>query len=106
MVAAGRLTDMLAFDVTGWELVMSGLDHGPVQSLGDAVIRATRISDGRFALELRPDCEPERLIAALRAAGATLVSLTPMRKTLEDFFVEQVRAGQAAMPPGRAVGAG
>jgi ABC-2 type transport system ATP-binding protein len=105
MVATGRLTDMLAFDVTGWELVMSGLGQSTVQSLGDAVIRATRISDGRFALELRPECEPERSIAALRAAGATLVSLTPVRKTLEDFFVEQVRAGQAAAP-GRTVGEG
>ena len=49
-----------------------------------------RIGDRRYQLELPLDPAPERLLAQLTAAGAHLVSLNPIRDTLEDFFVEQV----------------
>jgi len=47
---------------------------------------------------MTPDAEPERLAAALRAQGARLVSLNPLRATLEDFFIEQVTSRQANPP--------
>lgn len=106
MVTEGRLTEILAFDVTGWELVMAGLTADIVQSLRSAVARATRIGEGRFAIELTSECEPERIIADLRTSGASLVSLTPIRRTLEDFFVEQVRARQASPVAARTIGEG
>ena len=34
------------------------------------------------------------MIGELRADGAQLVSLNPVRHTLEDFFVKQVRAAK------------
>jgi hypothetical protein len=37
---------------------------------------------------------PERTLAELVGQGASLVSLTPMRDTLEDFFVRQVSGAQ------------
>ena len=37
---------------------------------------------------------PEQLLAELTAAGAQLVSLNPLRDTLEDFFVRQVAAAK------------
>ena len=106
VVASGRLSDILAFEVTGWELVMSRLVPESLPGVGEAVRRVTRIGDGRFALELEAGCEPERIIAALRPTGAELVSLTPIRKTLEDFFMEQVKATQAMAATGRAMGDG
>jgi len=33
---------------------------------------------------------PERILSALVFHGASLVSLTPVRDTLEDFFVQRV----------------
>ena len=56
------------------------------------VRRAVRIGEGRYTLELPLEPPPERLLAELAAAGAQLVSLNPIRQTLEDFFVEQVTA--------------
>ena len=35
---------------------------------------------------------PEQILSALTATGAQLVSLTPLRDTLEEFFVKKVRA--------------
>src|SRR5437773_7853461 len=90
LVSTGRLTEMLAFRARGWELVVAGASDALVASLGSRVRRATRISEGRYTLELPLEPPPERLLAELTATGAQLVSLNPLRDTLEDFFVEQV----------------
>jgi ABC-2 type transport system ATP-binding protein len=92
LVAAGRLTEMLAFRVRGWELVMADLTDAMVAALTPRLTRATAIGAGRFALELPLDPPPERLLVELTAAGARLVSLNPIRDTLEDLFVEKVQA--------------
>jgi ABC-2 type transport system ATP-binding protein len=92
LVTAGALSDMLAFQVRGWELVVSGLTDAVLaaaKARGD-VIRATTVGAARYALELPLDPPPEKTLAALVAQGASLVSLTPVRDTLEDFFVKQV----------------
>jgi ABC-2 type transport system ATP-binding protein len=92
LVSAGRLSEMLAFKARGWELVVSALPDDAVPSVGPVVRSVVGIGDGRFQLELPLDPPPERLLAELTAAGARLVSLNPIRETLEDFFVEQVTA--------------
>jgi hypothetical protein len=38
------------------------------------------------------DPPPERLVADLAAVGGHLISLNPIRETLEEFFVKQVAA--------------
>jgi hypothetical protein len=44
-----------------------------------------------------PGTRIDRLLADVTALGGTLVSLNPIRDTLEDFFVRQVaQATQAA----------
>jgi hypothetical protein len=43
-----------------------------------------------LSLELSLEPAPELLLRDLVAAGAHLVSLNPMRETLEDFFVKKV----------------
>jgi ABC-2 type transport system ATP-binding protein len=90
LVAAGRLSEMLAFRARGWELVVSNLAPASVPETGAAVRRVVRIGEDRYQLELPLDAPPEHLLAALTAAGARLVSLNPIRDTLEDFFFEQV----------------
>jgi ABC-2 type transport system ATP-binding protein len=101
LVTSGRLSDILAFEVSGWELVMADLLPAALEGLGSAVRTATRISEGRYAIEVAPNAEPERLAADLRAKGGRFVSLNPMRTTLEDYFVRQVTARKGTPPAGR-----
>ena len=74
----------------GWELVVAGASEAALGALGNGVRRAVRIDEGRYMLDLPLDPPPERLLAELSAAGASLVSLNPIRDTLEDFFVRHV----------------
>jgi ABC-2 type transport system ATP-binding protein len=103
LVTSGRLSDILAFEVAGWELVMSDLTPETLAGPGSSARRVTRISDGRYMIELAPDTEPERTVSQLRAEGGRFISLNPVRTTLEDYFVQQVTARQAAPPAGRAM---
>ena len=94
LAATGQLSDLVAFQVRGWELVVSGLGDA---SLEDArrrgqIVRFTHLADGRYALEVPLSVGPERVLSELTARGARLVSLNPMRETLEDFFMRQVGA--------------
>lgn len=98
LVASGVLTDMLAFQVHGWELVVRGLTADALahaRSLG-RIVRSTSLGGDRYALELPSSTPPERVLADLTAHGAQLVSLNPIRDTLEDFFMRQVHAAAPA----------
>jgi ABC-2 type transport system ATP-binding protein len=92
LVASGSLGDMVSLEVRGWELVVSNLPPSHVPQPGGRIRRVDRIGEGRFALELPIGPPPEQLLAELTAAGARLVSLNPIRETLEDIFVQRVAA--------------
>ena len=91
LVASGRLSDLVDFRARGWELVVSGTSEPAIAALGQRVRRAVRIDEGRYALELPVESSPDQILAELTAGGAHLVSLNPIRDTLEDFFVRQVQ---------------
>ena len=90
LVACGSIAEIHAFQVHGWELVVSSVSPALLESLKPRVGKITPISDARYALELPLQATPERLLDELMNKGAKLVSLMPMRQTLEDFFVERV----------------
>jgi ABC-2 type transport system ATP-binding protein len=90
LVASGRLSEILAFGVHGWELVVADVSDEVIARHKARVTRALPIGGGRFTLELPLDTPPEQLLAELVAEGGRLVSLNPLRETLEDFFVEKV----------------
>ena len=90
LVATGSLSDIHAFKARGWELVVGGLTAQLVERHGDRIQKATRISDQQYTLVLPTEPAPDVLLSDLLADGAHLVSLNPIRETLEDYFVEQV----------------
>jgi ABC-2 type transport system ATP-binding protein len=97
LVASGALSDLLAFRVLGWELIVSGLQPDALrhaQALGH-VVKTTAIDGDRYSLELPPTSDPDRLLADILAHGGKVVSLNPLRDTLEDLFVRQVRTAAA-----------
>ncbi len=103
LVAAGDLSELLARQLLGWELVVTGLADAVLErakSSGD-VIGATALGGQRFALDLPITVAPADVLAGLTSNGAQLVSISPVRETLEDFFVRQV----GAAPKDRGLGA-
>ena len=93
LVAGGTLSDLLAQGVKGWEMVVAGVGRDAIERLGVAR-QVTPLGADRLVVELPSAPPPEQALAAIGAAGGTLVSLNPIRDTLEDVFVQRVE-GQA-----------
>jgi ABC-2 type transport system ATP-binding protein len=109
LVACGRVTDLVPFRIRGWDLVVSGLSEDAARSLSAAA--CSRIGDDRHHVTLDTPDPPDAVVTRLRALGGSLISLNPVRDTLEDVFLARVRdAGSrpaaltaAAPPPATAV---
>src|SRR6266513_814183 len=72
LVTAGKLSELVAFHVRGWELVIRGLPDAALeqaQRLGH-VLRATKLGEGRYALELPLSPAPDRTLAEMIGQGA------------------------------------
>jgi ABC-2 type transport system ATP-binding protein len=76
LAASGKLTEILAFDARGWELIVADLAPAQLASISGRVRHAVEIAAGRYQLELPADTPPERLVAELtRQARASSRSI-------------------------------
>jgi ABC-2 type transport system ATP-binding protein len=99
LATAGRLSDMKEFEVHGWELVMADVPPGALDGIHGRARRVHRIAGDRYVIELPADGRPEEMLRELTGLGATMVSLNPLRETLEDVFVRRVaEMGEGARP--------
>jgi len=110
VVALGTVAELVAGRAgtpaaRGWEIVASRMPASLADRLAPRTTRRTLLGDGRYALELAPGERPEPIIAEIAAAGADLVSVAPLRTSLEEVFVERVGAGAPERTPGRPAGA-
>jgi ABC-2 type transport system ATP-binding protein len=101
LVTSGRLSEMLASHVRGWEVVASGVTDEAVERarVSGQVQAASRLGSDRVGLEFALTTPPEGAIACVTAMGGALVSMNPLHDTLEEFFVRQVTAATAAGSP-------
>jgi ABC-2 type transport system ATP-binding protein len=90
LMTTGRLSDILALRARGWEAVVEGLSAEALERFAGLTRAQVLISDGRYGLEFPMAHPPEQVLPALLSAGGRLVSINPIRDTLEDFFVKQV----------------
>ena len=92
LMAQGRLTDIVAFELRGWELVVANLSDEAKAKLQGLVTSMTPLTNQRYTIELPAAEPPARVIQLLSAQGVHVVSLNPIRTTLEDYFVSMVSA--------------
>jgi ABC-2 type transport system ATP-binding protein len=91
LVAAGTMAEMVPFQIKGWDVVMSGLSAASLQPLIDLGATVRVVSADRWHVLLPASTSPYEALARAQAAGAQLVSVNPVRDTLEDFFLAQIR---------------
>jgi ABC-2 type transport system ATP-binding protein len=97
LAAAGQLSELLAFQIRGWELVVAGVPDATLAQVraNGLVTGVTPLGGQRYALELPVSESPHGVLASLTQQGAQVISLNPVRETLEDFFMRQVTAAPA-----------
>jgi ABC-2 type transport system ATP-binding protein len=92
LMANGRLADLVQFELRGWELVVANLGDATRAALQGRVTSVTPLSHQRYTLEFPPTVSAPQLMHELSEAGVTIVSLNPIRTTLEDYFMSLVGA--------------
>lgn len=91
-IASGALSEIAEFELKGWELVASSVPDGVIAGMRPRARGITQVAADRYVFDLSPDLAPEQMMAELVAGGARIVSLHPVRETLEDYFIRQVSA--------------
>lgn len=94
LAASGRISEIVAFQLKGWELVASGVTDDLRAALAQKVAGIRPLSPGRYMIHIEPDEKPEQLMTELSSRGASVESLLPVRDTLEDYFMQQVNAAK------------
>jgi ABC-2 type transport system ATP-binding protein len=99
LVTVGRLDEILRIDVSHLEVLVSGV--------GSAILERLPGLKGRRALGERWSLEVEEkslgtVIQAVQEAGGRVLSVLPVRESLEDYFLREMGAPAPGPPSGRA----
>jgi ABC-2 type transport system ATP-binding protein len=86
--ATGSVRDLVAHEAESYEATFVGLDPHDLSTRVESARVGTDASWVRVEV-----AERDALIAELAARGARLVSLTPVRSSLEDFVVRHYQEG-------------
>jgi ABC-2 type transport system ATP-binding protein len=92
LVASGRVAEMVSMETRGWELVIDGLSEALAKQLAAEGATVTRHGT-RHTVLLPPAVPPDAILVRVKTGGGTLVSLTAIRQTLEDVFMERIQHG-------------
>jgi ABC-2 type transport system ATP-binding protein len=92
LVAVGAVSELSHFELKGWELLVANVNGEMIAEVRRQARSITALATGRYMIDLPPDASPEQIMAVLVARGAGVVSLQPIRETLEDYFIRQVRS--------------
>ena len=91
LVASGSVAEMVPFRVRGWDLIVAGIDAARLAEIGGPGAVTRQIADGRHHVILPEAASLDTAMARLTAMGGQLLSVNPVRDTLEDFFMARVR---------------
>jgi ABC-2 type transport system ATP-binding protein len=90
LVTTGRVSDMVAFELRGWELVAENISSDLLERLRPRIQSIVALGGDRYTFELPPSNPPEPMLQEIASAGGRVTSLNPFRTTLEDYFVKAV----------------
>jgi ABC-2 type transport system ATP-binding protein len=88
--ALGAMTDLVEFTVRSWDLLLDGVDDGLLERLKGAGAETTQLGGGRVHVTVPGSRAPEPLLQLAGTAGARVLSLQPVRETLEEVFLKHV----------------
>ena len=90
------MTDLVELTVRAWEMLLDGTSDALVQRLLDEDVSVTRLGGDRVQVHVPGSRAPESILQLTSAHGARVLSLQPVRETLEDFFVQRISAAATA----------
>ena len=95
LVTVGRLDEILRIDVSHLEVLVSGVDAAVLDRLPG--LKGRRALGERWTLEVE-EKSLGPVVMAVQQAGGRVLSVQPVRESLEDYFVREMGAQAAGRP--------
>lgn len=92
-----ELREILEFGVSGAEIVLEKPSRDAVLALGSFASSIVRTGN-RVRMVLRPEFDLREVLAQIVRCSAKLISVNPVRMSLEDYFMERVTNNGEASP--------
>jgi ABC-2 type transport system ATP-binding protein len=96
LLQCGRLDEILQLDVSHLEVLASG-GHEEARAAPPPPVRALRPLGERWRFEV-DEADLVEALAWLRAGGARVLTVQPVRQSLEDYFFSQLERGREPAP--------
>jgi ABC-2 type transport system ATP-binding protein len=100
----GALHEILKVEIEAHEIVLAGLSAADYQGLRSACEEITPMGE-RVQLRVKSQRQVETVISHALGRGASLVSVNPVRPSLEDYFFTKVTENRSQEPGARSQGA-
>ena len=94
LVRVGALEEILQIDPRHLEVLVSGLSEAALAALPSGV-KGRHPVGGRWRLEVET-ASLGAVVQAVEAAGGRILSVTPVRESLEDYFFKEMGTGKEA----------
>ena len=98
--AIGGITELVEFSVRTWDLLIEHAGDEVRASLTAAGATLADLGGGRVHVLVPGTQAPEPLLQLVSAAGGRVLSLQPIRETLEDVFLKHVEGKRRDVPGG------
>lgn len=95
LISVGPISEILNLDVNHFDVLLASLPSDAAKGLPSSVVAHS--AGERYRLEV-PEAELHAVLEMARASHARVLSVTPIRQSLEDYFVDQMRAHQGREP--------
>ena len=89
LVAVGRLADILHIDITHMEILVTGIEESALDRLPPGSEK--RRTGERWILHI-PEGQLGTVVRALETAGGRVLSVQPVRQSLEEYFFKEMGA--------------
>jgi len=92
LLNVGRLDQILSMEIAHFEVLATGLEESAADRIGSGTRRMERLAE-----RVRVEVEESGLREVLRevdAAGGRILSVQPVRQSLEDFFLKEMTSGE------------
>jgi ABC-2 type transport system ATP-binding protein len=94
----GRLSDILRLDFSHMQMMVSGVDESAFGSIDSELSRRQAVGE-RWRLEV-PEKALGHVVQLIEKAGGRVLSVQPIRQSLEDYFFKELGADQGEPPWG------
>ena len=94
LVESGRLRDILDVSVHAIEVVVEDIDE-TVEGKLTPLAKSVRRTGARCLLEFADSKRFDEALGIIQSNAARLISVTPVKRTLEDHFLQEVAASES-----------